>query len=285
LRRLLRRSLVYGKLFDFPKTWVLELVNEVITIYATAYSELLASKENIQKVIAEEEAKFSKTLEQGLKEFKKYEQVSGKDAFYLFQSFGIPWEITEELAKRAGMSVNRDEFEAEFKKHQELSRTASAGTFKGGLADHSEKVVRLHTVTHLMQAALRKVLGEHVLQKGSNITAERTRFDFIHDKKMRPEEITEVERLVNEAIQKDLKVVREEMPQEQARTLGAIGAFGEKYGDIVSVYTVADDEGKVFSREFCGGPHVEHTGSIGKFKITKEEAVSAGVRRIKAVIE
>jgi alanyl-tRNA synthetase len=156
--------------------------------------------------------------------------------------------------------------------------------FKGGLADHDPKTVRMHTATHLMQAALRKVLGDHVFQKGSNVTSERTRFDFTHNEKMTPEQLSEVERLVNEAITKDMQVKREEMTPEQARAAGALGVFGEKYGDIVSIYTVADAAGNIFSREFCGGPHVSHTAEIGTFKILKEEAVSAGVRRIKATI-
>jgi alanyl-tRNA synthetase len=185
----------------------------------------------------------------------------------------------------AGQKIDKKEFELEFKKHQDLSRTASAGQFKGGLASHSDKIVRLHTATHLMNAALRKVLGQNVWQKGSNITEERTRFDFTHDKKLTDQEKSEVEKLVNDWIARDLPVKKEILSQEFARELGAVGVFGEKYGDTVSVYTIADPKsGEIISREFCGGPHVEHTGVIGHFKIQKEEASSAGVRRIKAII-
>ena len=195
-------------------------------------------------------------------------------------------ELTKELAEEAGQKINREEFEKEFKKHQELSRTASVGQFKGGLASHSDEIIRLHTATHLLNAALRDVLGEHVWQKGSNITEERTRFDFTHDKKMAPEEIAAVEALVNDWISRDLKVKREMMPLEKARELGALGVFGEKYADTVSIYTIYDPStDEAISREFCGGPHVEHTGAIGKFKIAKEESSSSGVRRIKATVE
>jgi len=182
--------------------------------------------------------------------------------------------------------VQEKEFHENLVSHQDSSRTSSAGQFKGGLASHSDKIVRLHTATHLMNAALRQVLGDDVWQKGSNITEERTRFDFTHDKKMTPEEIAAVEALVNDWIARDLTVKKEIMPQQKARELGAVGVFGEKYADEVSIYTVYDPKtNEVISREFCGGPHVEHTGVIGKFKIQKEEASSAGVRRIKAVIE
>lgn len=212
--------------------------------------------------------------------------LTGKDAFDLYQTYGFPWELTEELAVAAGQKIQKKEFESEFKKHQELSRTASAGQFKGGLASHSDKIVRLHTATHLMNAALRKVLGENVWQKGSNITEERTRFDFTHDGKMTAAQIASVEDLVNGWIKSDLPVKKEILTQEEARKLGAVGVFGEKYGDTVSVYTISDPKtSEIISREFCGGPHVEHIGVIGKFKIQKEEASSSGVRRIKAVID
>ncbi len=286
MRRILRRAIVHGKILGLKGDWVEKIVLGYILEYSKAYPELEQNRRNILNVILEEEQKFGKTLEAGLKEFRKYKEVSGKDAFNLFQSFGIPWEITKELALQSGMDVDKEEFEAEFKKHQELSRTASAGTFKGGLADHSEIVVKMHTATHLLQAALRKVLGEHVFQKGSNITPERLRFDFTHTEKMSAEQISEVEKIVNENIARDLKVKREIMSPEEARELGAIGLFGEKYGDTVSIYTIFDPSNKeIISREFCGGPHVEQTSDIGKFKILKEEAVSAGVRRIKAVVE
>jgi alanyl-tRNA synthetase len=213
------------------------------------------------------------------------QMLTGKDAFDLYQTYGFPWELTKELAEQFGQQIDKAQFEEEFKKHQELSRTASAGQFKGGLASHSEKIVRLHTATHLLNAALRDVLGGNVWQKGSNITEERTRFDFTHDKKLTPEEIAAVEAMINDWIFRDLTVKKEIMSQEKAKELGAIGVFGEKYADTVSIYTVFDEKsGEIISREFCGGPHVEHTGIIGYFKIIKEEASSAGVRRIKATV-
>lgn len=290
LRRLLRRAMVMGRLLNLKHHWLEALIGKVVSIYAQAYPDLLEKSEQIFKVILNEHGSFEATLEKGLKEFEKllkHQQVlNGKDAFDLYQTNGFPWELTKELAEASGQKINREEFESEFKKHQELSRTASAGQFKGGLASHSDKIVRLHTATHLMNAALRQVLGDGVWQKGSNITEERTRFDFTHEKKITEAEKEAVEALVNDWIARDLSVKKEILPLEEARKLGAIGVFGEKYGDTVSIYTVFDAEsGEVISREFCGGPHVEHTGVISRFKIQKEEASSAGVRRIKAVIE
>lgn len=289
LRRLLRRAMVYAKLLNLQENWLKALIGKVLEEYNEAYPEMIANSETIFNVIEDEQIKFGKTLEKGLKEFsklfEKQGQLSGTDAFNLYQSYGFPLELTEELAESSGQAVNRQEFAEEFKKHQDLSRTASAGTFKGGLADHSDIVVRYHTATHLMHKALRDVLGPEVWQKGSNITAERTRFDFTYPKKMTPEQIKQVEDKVNAWIAADAEMKQEMMPLEKARELGAIGLFGEKYADTVSIYTATDKDGNVISREFCGGPHVEHTGVIGKFRIAKEEAVSAGVRRIKAVIE
>jgi alanyl-tRNA synthetase len=290
LRRLLRRAMVMGKLLNLKHHWLEALIGQVVTTYAEAYPELVEKSENIFEIIKNEQKKFEQTLEKGLKEFEKLlksnGKLSGKDAFDLYQSYGFPWELSKELCEVSGLKIDKAEFESEFKKHQELSRTASAGQFKGGLASHSDKIVRLHTATHLMNAALRQVLGDNVWQKGSNITEERTRFDFTHDKKMLPEEITAVEALVNDWIARDLTVKKEIMTQDQARELGAVGVFGEKYADSVSIYTVFDPKTEeVVSREFCGGPHVETTGIIGHFKIQKEEASSAGVRRIKAVID
>ncbi|MCL5666973.1 MAG: alanine--tRNA ligase-related protein [Patescibacteria group bacterium] len=323
LRRLLRRAMVMGRLLNLKHHWLESLMGKVAATYVQAYPPVVEKSENTFKVILAEQQKFEKTLEKGLKEFEKLiknhsdvgasfsrppypsEQrhnpldeagrlkaapaimgLTGKDAFDLYQTYGFPWELTKELAEQTGQQIDKTEFEEEFKKHQELSRTASAGQFKGGLASHSEKIVRYHTATHLMNAALRKVLGDHVWQKGSNITEERTRFDFTHDKKMTPEEIYQVEVAVNDWIARDLPVKKDILPLEEARKLGAIGVFGAKYPDQVSVYTISDPKtSEIISREFCGGPHVEHTGTIGKFKIQKEEASSAGVRRIKAIIE
>ncbi len=291
LRRLLRRAMVYAKMLNLSEHWLKALVGKVVQEYGEAYPELVNNSESIFSIIEGEQNKFGKTLEKGLKEFEKSLKneavLSGTDAFNLYQTFGFPWELTHELATQiGGHEVDRKEFEAEFKKHQDLSRTASAGTFKGGLADHSDVVVRYHTATHLMHKALRTVLGEDVWQKGSNITAERTRFDFTYPQKMTDEQKKEVEDLVNKWIAQDLEMKQEMMSLDKARELGAIGLFGEKYADTVSIYTASDKgTGEVVSREFCGGPHVEHTSVIGKFRIAKEEAVSAGVRRIKAVIE
>lgn len=290
LRRLLRRAMVMGRLLNLKHRWLNALIGKVISSYAGNYPELVEGSQRIFETIEAEQKKFEGTLEKGIKEFAKLSssssnKVTGTDAFNLYQSYGFPWELTKELVEQAGQTVDKVQFEEEFKKHQELSRTASAGQFKGGLASHSEKIVRLHTSTHLLNAALRQVLGEEVWQKGSNITEERTRFDFTHSKKMTPEEIAAVEVLVNDWIARDLKVKRETMSLQEARDLGAVGVFGEKYQDTVSIYTVFDEKtDEVISREFCGGPHVEHTGVIGKFKITKEEASSAGVRRIKATV-
>lgn len=290
LRRLLRRSMVMARMLNLKGEWLKALIGKIITSFSGAYPELVEKSEYIFATIEGEQAKFEATLEKGLKEFGKLIQVegssiSGTDAFNLYQTFGFPWELSKELAEASGQHIDQSQFEADFKKHQDLSRTASAGQFKGGLASHSDKIVRLHTATHLMNAALRQVLGETVWQKGSNITEERTRFDFTHDAKMTPEQIAAVEALVNDWIARDLTMKKEIMSQDKARELGAVGVFGEKYADEVSIYTVFDPKTQeVVSREFCGGPHVEHTGVIGSFKIQKEEASSAGVRRIKAVI-
>jgi alanyl-tRNA synthetase len=290
VRRLLRRAMVYAKLLNLQPHWLESLVGKVVTIYAESYPELVKDSNRIFGVIEAEQLKFAKTLEKGLKEFEKQfasqNKITGTDAFNLYQTFGFPLELTRELAQTSGQEVNEQEFKDEFKKHQDLSRTASAGEFKGGLANTSEKVVRYHTATHLLHKALREVLGEDVWQKGSNITEERTRFDFTYPQKMTGEQKKQVEDLVNDWVKRDATVTREMMPLEKARELGAIGLFGEKYDDVVSVYTITDPKtNEVISREFCGGPHVEHTGQIGEVKIAKEEAVSSGMRRIKAVIQ
>ncbi len=289
LRRLLRRAMVYARRLNLEGRWLEGLIGKVVQEYGDAYPELVANADKIFALLESEQNKFGKTVEKGLKEFgkmfEKQGKLSGTDAFNLYQTYGFPLELTEELAQAAGQDVDTEEFSSEFKKHQDLSRTASAGTFKGGLADHSDIVVRYHTATHLMHKALRDVLGPDTFQKGSNITTERTRFDFTYPQKMTDEQKKQVEDLVNKWIELDAKMEQEIMPLEKARELGAIGLFGEKYGDTVSIYTATDKDGNVISREFCGGPHVEHTGVIGKFRIAKEEAVSAGVRRIKAVIE
>jgi len=290
LRRLIRRAIRHGKILGIParnashsdaggENNFCKIIGKVVAdIYKNTYPELENSK--IFEELEKEEDRFRKTLAGGLKEFEKLTAITGKDAFNLYQTYGFPLEMTEELAKEKGIEINKIEFEEKFKKHQELSRTASAGQFKGGLADTSDATKKLHTAAHLMLAALRKVLGDHVLQKGSNITTERLRFDFSHPQKMTPEEIKKVEDLVNEQIQKNIPVVCEEMTVDEAKKQNAMGVFESKYGEKVKVYTIND-----FSKEICGGPHVDNTSELGKFKITKEESSSAGVRRIKAILE
>jgi alanyl-tRNA synthetase len=285
LRRLLRRSMVFARQLGMHAGWHRPFTETLIGVLGDAYAELKAHDETIHRVITAEETKFTATLEKGLREFEKLDVVDGEAAFNLYQTYGFPWELTFDLARSKGLHPYRTEFEEAFTRHKDLSRTASAGTFKGGLADQSDVVVRYHTATHLMHRALREVLGEHVIQKGSNINAERTRFDFSHPAKVLPEQLARVEEMVNGWIQRDLPMTREMMPKERALELGALGAFGEKYGDTVSVYTIEDPAtGEIVSREFCGGPHVEHTGTIGTFKIVKEEAISSGIRRIKATL-
>ena len=261
---------------------------------AKIYKDYSFKVDIIKKELEEEEKRFKQTLELGLKQFDKLARdqgLEGDTAFYLFQTFGFPLELQFELAKEKGLMRDeediREEFYVAYKKHQELSRSASAGMFKGGLADNSEATTKYHTATHLLLAALRQVLGEHVEQRGSNITAERMRFDFSHDEKMTNEEKKKVEDMVNKQIGKKLPVTKEEMTVEEAKKQGAIGVFGEKYGEKVSVYTIgpSTSSGSPFSREICGGPHVKNTGGLGTFKIKKEESSSKGVRRIKAVLE
>lgn len=295
VRRLLRRSVVYGKrLGIFQQEWLSIISEEVIKNYQEAYPELRANKDSIIKNITEEELKFEKTLENGLKEFSQQCEslscnidengikitIPGDTAFKLFSTYGFPIELVREIAKEKGMDVDEAGFAEEFKKHQELSRTASAGIFKGGLADAGEETKKLHTAAHLLLASLRQVLGDHVFQKGSNITAERLRFDFSHPEKMTPEQISEVEELVNDAIAKDFPIVCEEKSLEEAKNDGAMGVFESKYGEKVKVYSMGD-----ISKEICGGPHASHTGELGHFKIVKEESSGSGVRRIKAILE
>lgn len=287
-RRLLRRAVRFGRFLEIEKPFLSELAASVIDSYKDAYPNLQERKEIIISEVEKEEAKFSKTLRTGLLKFDQIfqnkENVNGQQAFELYSTYGFPIEMITEEAKRQGKTVDVEGFQKEFndnmKKHQDLSRTASAGKFKGGLADHSDMSVKYHTATHLLHKALKQILGDHVQQKGSNITPERLRFDFSHPEKMTPDQIKETEDLVNQQIQKDMIITREEMSVDEAKQKGALGLFEHKYGDTVSVYTMGD-----FSCEICGGPHVEHTGILGKFKITKEESASAGVRRIKAVLE
>ncbi|MBP7831803.1 MAG: alanine--tRNA ligase [Candidatus Pacebacteria bacterium] len=277
LRRLIRRATQRAKKIQLPKHHISHLVLDFIQIYIDVYPEL--NVKEISKVIIEEEEKFAKTLEAGLKEFER-----GEDPFVLFTSYGFPIELTEELAKEKGQAIDRAAFDVKMKEHQNVSRAGSDQKFKGGLANTNEATVKLHTAHHLLLAALQEVLGKSVKQRGSNITEERLRIDFSFDRKMTDEEKVKVEAIVNDAIKADHKVVRREMPLAEAEKLGAEMEFGAKYGDVVSVYFIEDANGNHISKEFCGGPHVEHTGVLGHFKIQKEEASSQGVRRIKGVL-
>lgn len=279
LRRLIRRAVRYGKglgLQNFTKN----ITEVVIGMYEQIYPELSKNKEFILSNLEQEEEKFEKTLEKGLREFEK-----GTDPFILFTSYGFPFELTKELAAEKGIKIDENKFKEELEKHQELSRTASAGMFKGGLSDAGEETKRLHTATHLLRQALEIVLGQPITQKGSNINPERLRFDFNLDRKMTDEEKKEVEDLVNKKIGEKLPVNRVVMKKEDAEKTGAAHTFGEKYGDEVSIYYIGESLESAWSKEFCGGPHIENTGELSKFKIVKEESVSAGVRRIKAVLE
>jgi alanyl-tRNA synthetase len=289
LRRLIRRAIRSARALEITDKFLPVLVDVILGIYGEEYPDLVKNKETIVIELEKEEEKFGRTLETGLRELGKLESIDGKKAFDIFQTYGFPYEmIVEEIQKRAMEfdSVKlKDEFDENFHNHQELSRTATAGKFKGGLADHSKETTRLHTAAHLLLQALRLVLGDHVFQKGSNITAERLRFDFSHPEKMTDEEKRQVEAIVNEQIGKSLPVRFEEMSLEDARTMGAMGVFDSKYGEKVKVYVIGDEEKGVFSKEICGGPHVANTSELGHFRIAKEESSSSGVRRIKAVLE
>ena len=290
LRRLIRRAIREFYKMGYEQSVLKEIGQEYITLFAPVYDSVNRNQALILEELTREEDKFRSTLTKGLKEFERRiesGQLSGKDAFDLFATYGFPLETTQELAKEQNVSIDEGAFQEEFKKHQDLSRTASAGKFKGGLADHSPKVTAYHTVTHLMLAALRQELGEGVHQAGSNITEERTRFDFTYPEKVSREVLDRVENYVNAAIAAGASVTTTVMDKEAARAAGVEGSFWEKYPEKVTVYQVSSSDGTVYSRELCGGPHVVTTADIaafGTFKITKEEASSAGVRRIKAVL-
>lgn len=283
LRRFIRRSIRHGNLLGIEKEFLSKLAEIVVDTHKEDYDELEKNKNFILKEMKKEDEKFRQTLEKGLHKFEKMsnnKEISGKDAFLLFQSYGFPLEMTEELAKEKGIILDKEGFEKEFKKHQELSRVGAEKRFKGGLADSSEESKRLHTATHLLNEALRKVISKDIVQKGSNITPERLRFDFNFEGKLTEGEIKKVEDLVNQKIKEAIPVKREEMSLEEAKKRHAQGLFEHKYANRVSVYTIGD-----FSIEICGGPHVKNTQDIGKFKIIKEESSAAGIRRIKAVLE
>ncbi|PIR06272.1 MAG: alanine--tRNA ligase [Candidatus Komeilibacteria bacterium CG11_big_fil_rev_8_21_14_0_20_36_20] len=315
LRRLIRRAIRFAKQLNIDGLFTAKLAQVVIDNYSQDYPELKQNRDFILTELEKEEIQFKKTLEKGLKKFdkkhplylKEFEEgqpmpqttteerkkatLSGQEAFNFFQTYGFPLEMIEEEAKNRNLlfgNKEKEKFCDELKKHQELSRTASAGMFKGGLADDSEMSRRYHTVAHLLLQSLRNVLGEHVEQRGSNINQERVRFDFVHSEKMTAEQIQAVENMINEQIRKNLPVSCQEMLLEEAKKSGATGIFDQKYGEKVKVYTIGSSSTSSenpFSREICGGPHVENTGELGHFKIIKEQSSSAGVRRIKAILE
>ena len=289
LRRLIRRAVRHGKKLGIEGAFLSGIAKVVLSLYGEPYPELVEHEAFIFEELEKEENKFSETLAKGEKEFEKMlpnlmkgnsRVIGGRIAFKLYDTYGFPIELTKELAAEHGFTVDEEGFQEAFKKHQELSRAGAEQQFKGGLADHSELTTALHTATHLLHAALRKTLGTHVGQKGSNITAERLRFDFTHPEPMTKEQVKIVEDLVNEQIQRDLPVTVETMTLDEAREQGAVAFFDSKYGEKVTVYTIGD-----FSKEVCGGPHVTHTGDMGHFKILKEQSSSAGIRRIKAILE
>ncbi len=315
LRRLIRRIITRGKRIGINKigseNFLSELSEVVIKEYERHYPEVRNNCKRILKELDTEEAKFRETLTAGLRKIEEYvlkkesipkfaeddrpdfgsrsedytNLIPGKDAFDLYQTYGFPPELLNEELSRHGMGYHKGEFEIEVKKHQELSRTASAGMFRGGLADNEPQTIKLHTAHHLLLAALQEMFGKGVKQKGSNINQERLRIDFSFDRKITKEELEKIESMVNEKVQQGLDVVKREVPIEEAQKIGAEMEFGVKYGNMVSVYYIEDKNGTAISKEFCGGPHVKNTSELGKFKILKEEASSRGVRRIKAILE
>lgn len=284
VRRLLRKAIHSGDRLGIAPSFMNELAEIVIGMFEGVYDEVVRNRKFIMENLTGEEAKFRRTLGKALRKFDRIleenGEVTGRDAFLLFTSFGLPLEMTKELAEERGSIIDMNEFRKQFDEHREISRTATEGKFKGGLADHSDKITKLHTATHLLQAALRRVLGDAVQQNGSNITQERLRFDFTFPRKMTPEEIQRVENIVNEVITNGLAVEHSFMPYDEAIAQGALAFFKENYGEVVSVYSVAG-----FSMELCGGPHVENTGVLGKFRIIKQEKIGAGILRVKAVLE
>ena len=285
LRKLIRRSIRHFRLLGIEReNFTSEIAKIVIDVCKNDYAGLNENKSFILEELGKEEKKFKKTLATGLREFNKMIKqdsgITGKEAFILFSSYGFPWEMTQELAEEKGLRVDKSDFEKEFKRHQDLSRAGAEKRFKGGLADSSEESKRLHTATHLLNEALRKVISKDIVQKGSNITPERLRFDFNFDRKLTAEEIKKVEDLINKKIKESIPVKREEMTVEEAKKRNAQGLFEHKYAERVSVYSIGD-----FSIEICGGPHVKNTKELGKFRIIKEESSAAGIRRIKAVLE
>lgn len=291
VRRLMRRAIREGKRLGIDTAFIAPVAEVIINEYKASYPELGTNADRILEVFSKEEAKFQQTLDNGLKEFEKIvakdpQSISGEDAFLLFQSYGFPLEMTVELARERGANVDEMSFDAEYEKHQNKSRAGAEKKFKGGLADHSIESRRLHTATHLLHKALKNMLGEEVQQKGSNITPERLRFDFNYNDKITEEQKAELERVVNEQIQKKQPVYWKEMDVDEAKAAGAIGYFDDEYarlGNKVKVYCIGEGD-DTFAVEICGGPHVENTEELGEFKITSEKSSSAGIRRIKAVV-
>ncbi len=290
LRRLIRRAIRSGRSLGIEGSFCTSIAQTMIAQYAEPYPKLKKQENVIVDLLKKEEEQFGKTLGDGLKQFKKISEKSGKtidgtNAFHLYDTYGFPIEMTKELANEERKTVDEEGFKKAFEEHQAKSRAGAEKRFAGGLADHSAETTKLHTATHLLNAALRKVLGDHVYQKGSNVTAERLRFDFPHPEKMTPEQIKQTEDMVNDAIKADLPVTYHVTTVEGAKNEGAIGVFDDRYGSEVKVYVMGDEKaGSVFSKEICGGPHVARTGMLGSFKIQKEESSSSGIRRIKAIV-
>jgi alanyl-tRNA synthetase len=279
----------YGREIGIQDHFVGDLAQTVIETMSGAYPELEQNRASILDALDTEETRFQRTLRRGEREFFRAVQlctdkgqttIPGQVVFRLYDTYGFPPELTAELAGQEGLSADMEGYQRAFQQHQAKSRQGAAGRFKGGLAVRAPETVKLHTATHLLHQALRQVLGSHVEQRGSNITTERLRFDFAHPSKLTPEEVAEVERIVNEQIQRDLAVTSQEVSLDEARETGAIGLFGDRYGDRVRVYTIGG-----FSREICGGPHVERTGEMGRFRIAKQQSIGSGLRRIRAVLD
>jgi alanyl-tRNA synthetase len=288
-RRLIRRSVRYGREIGIQDHFMGQLAAVAMATLSDVYPELDKNRDHVLAALDDEETRFQRTLKRGEKEFFKAVELCrseekdvmpGQLVFRLYDTFGFPPELTQELAEGEGLAADMEGFRRAFEEHQEKSRQGAAARFRGGLAERSPETIKLHTATHLLHKALRRVLGTHVEQRGSNLPVERLRFDFSHPEKLTPEQLAEVERIVNEQVQRNLAVTWEEMSVEEARRRGAIGLFEERYGDRVKVYSMGD-----FSREICGGPHVERTGELGRFRIVKEESIGSGLRRIRAVLE
>lgn len=297
LRRLLRRILAYQIKYDIHADLFIEIVPVIKSIYGEIYPEIKDEK-TILEVLVDEKNKFQEVIGRGIGEIEKYKDIGGKEAFYLYESFGLPFELIKELAKAeqiTGLKIN--DFNREFKKHQKISRAGvekkfgghglilDTGELKAGTEEEAKKVIRMHTATHLLHFALREIFGNEIKQMGSDINSERFRFDFSFSKKITAEEIKEIENLVNKKIKENLPVYFKEMSKEDAEKIGALSYFKHKYPLVVKVYFIGSEQsGGIISKEFCGGPHVDYTGEIGEFKILKEEASSAGVRRIRAIV-